>query len=674
MKKLLFYIIFLSFIALLASCGKEPNPKDIFQAYVQAWENNDFSSMYQYLCVESKKAISEKDFVQKYTGIYQGIKAKNIRIETDYPKTLKPDKEGILIVPFTVTIDTSAGEIKSSNRFSLKVDQLGDIKSWGFVWTSRMIFPNLGEDEKVRIEKKDGIRGEILDREGIPLAVNGVVAEIGIVPGKLGQDAASSKKQIAGILNIQSEVIDKKLSASYVKPDMFIPIRSISKDETAKINSLLKISGVMVNDKKSRVYPLKEKAAHLIGYIQSINAEELEKLSSEGYSKNDVIGKTGLEKIYEKTLRSESGAEIYIVDKSGKKKEILAKKEPKDGKDLKLTIDSSIQGTLYDELKADAGTGAAMHPKTGEVLALVSTPAYDPNSFILGMSDNEWKALNENPKKPLTNRFQKTFCPGSTFKPVTAAIALKTNKLNPDTIRNISGLKWQNDKKWGNYFVTRVSAYTEPANLINAMMHSDNIYFAQTALDIGIDDFLAEAKNFGIGEKIPFEYGLYNSQFTSDGTIKSEIQLADSGYGQGEILINPLHLAAIYSSFINKGNIISPYLEFKAEISPTVWKENVFSSDISDTVLQDLSQVIENPSGSGHQAYIKGIPIAGKTGTAEIKLNQEDKNGTELGWFAAMNTDNPRLMVLMMVEDVKNRGGSHYVVPMAKKIFEAFIK
>lgn len=163
------------------------------------------------------------------------------------------------------------------------------------------------------------------------------------------------------------------------------------------------------------------------------------------------------------------------------------------------------------------------------------------------------------------------------------------------------------------------------------------------------------------------------SQLDADGDIKDEIQLEDSGYGQGQILLNPLHLAVIYSSFVNSGNMIKPYLKYDGIGKAEIWKNNVFSKEIADIVLKDLIQVVENPGGTGHEdAYIPGLNLAGKTGTAEIKLSQGDVNGTELGWFAAVNTDNPNLLVIAMAQDVKERGGSHYVVPMVKKVFENF--
>jgi penicillin-binding protein len=266
------------------------------------------------------------------------------------------------------------------------------------------------------------------------------------------------------------------------------------------------------------------------------------------------------------------------------------------------------------------------------------------------------------------------YCPGSSFKPITAAIALNSKKLDPQSVKDIKGLAWQKDKSWGNYYINRVKAYDKPSNLLNALVYSDNIYFAQLALDIGEDTFKSETVNFGIGEKVPFDFELTASQFDSDGILRNQIQLADSGYGQGEVLMNPLHLALIYSAFVNGGNIPKPKLTFSENPTAGFWKENVISSETAKLIAKDLEQVVKSPEGTGHQAFMKNLPLAGKTGTAEIKMNKADKNGTELGWFAAVNTENPALLAVVMVEDVKTRGGSHYAVPIVKKVFQSYFK
>lgn len=640
-------------------------PTDKLTEYINYLNQKDYEKMYELTDAETKQKISEDDFILRNKNIYEGIQASNIKVEVkDVQKSTTE-----ATVNYIMNMDTLCGNLEFTNSITMSKD-IG--KDYMIKWGSQVIFPDLTDNDKVRVETIKSKRGDILDRNNVKLATDSVSSNVGIIPGNLGDDKEKSINDIAKLLETTPDYIDKQLNASYVKPDMFIPIKSIPYGDD-RIPSLLNVSGVKINDKDSRVYPLGEQAAHLTGYVQTINSDELEKHKDEQYTESSLIGKAGIEKAFEDTLRGIDGAEIYIQSNTGDKKKTIITKDVKDGTDLKLTIDSNMETLLYNQLGSDKGASVAMNPNTGEVLALVSTPSYNPNDFALGMSNDKWNSLNNDPNKPLYNRFQATLVPGSSFKPITAAIGVDTKKIDPNADKSINGLSWQKSNSWGSYSVTRVEAYNGPSNLLNALVYSDNIYFAQAALDIGTDTFKNKLISFGFADKIPFEYPLYNSQFTNDNKdFKSEVQLADSGYGQGEVLVNPVHLTSLYTMFENDGNILTPYLTYQSNPQSKIWKANVVAKESSDLVLQDLIQVVENPAGTGHGAYTNGLTIAGKTGTAEIKASQTDVNGTELGWFIGMTTNKTpnNLLVSMMVEDVKNRGGSHYVVPKVKKALE----
>lgn len=644
--------------------NKAHKPEYKLTEYVNLINSKDYEKMYELIDNDIKKKVTKEDFIARNKNIYEGIKASDIKIEVK-----KVDnKTNEAVIDYDTTMNTLGGELKFSNSV-IMTRELG--KDYTLKWNSKAIFPELNDNDKVRVKTLKAKRGDIIDRNGIKLATDSFSSNVGIVPGSLGESKDKSITEIANLLEVSVDYIYKQLSASYVKPDMFIPLKAIPYGDD-RISSLAKIPGVQVNDKDARIYPLGIKAAHLTGYIQTINADEIEKHKDEEYNENSLIGKAGLEKTYEESLRAIDGAEIFIQSKEGEKRTSLITKEPKDGTDLKLTIDSEIQSLLYGQLEKDKGLSVAMNPNTGEVLALVSTPAYNPNDFVLGMSNDKWNSLNNDPNKPMYNRFQGTATPGSSFKPITAVVGLDTKKIDPNVDKKITGLSWKKSGSWGNYSVTRVSDYGSPSNLANALIYSDNIYFAQAALDIGKDTLKDKLNSFGFSDKIPFEYPLYNSQFSSDKSFKTEVQLADTGYGQGEVLLNPVHLAALYTMFQNDGNILTPYIEYKQIPESKVWKQNAVSKEAANLVLQDLVQVVENQNGTGHQAFTSGITIAGKTGTAEIKASQDDTKGTELGWFVGMTTNKGKnnLLVVMMAEDVKDRGGSHYVVPKVKKALE----
>lgn len=661
-------------VMLLSSCSKGPTPEESFRAYVADWNEQNFTAMYERLATETKEQMTQEDFVERYDNIYSGIEVHNLKVEPQIPEELEPDENGEVHIPFDVSMETLAGLIQFSHEGTLIEEEREEERGWFVVWDEQMIFPQLEPGDKVRAETLKAERGEITDRNGSGLAVNGTVVSIGIVPGQLGENEPDAKSQLAEQLDISVEQIDEKLGAAWVKPDLFVPIDTLPHDDQ-RISKLMEIPGVTKQDVSARVYPYGEAAAHLTGYVGEINSEELEKLEDKGYSQHDVLGKSGLEQVFEERLRGEDGGVITITDEAGEQKEVLAEKQPKNGEDIQLTVDMVLQESLYEQLKGDAGTAAAIHPKTGEVLALVNSPAYDPNLFVLGLSEEQWTEWNDDPEKPLLNRFAQAYAPGSAFKPITAAIGLKTGAVDPEEERNISGMTWKADSSWGDYYVTRVTDPGKPVNLRDAFIYSDNIYFAQTALDIGEDAFLEEAKAFGIGEEIPFIYPIETSKLAGEDGIQSEIQLADTGYGQGQVTMSALHFALTYTPLVNEGNMLAPQLEMKeGEMSAQVWHEQVMSAETADLLLNNLIQVVESPNGTANDAKISGLTIAGKTGTAELKQSKDDETGKENGWFVAFDTEDPQLLIAMMVEDVKDRGGSHYPLLKVKQVMGDFLQ
>ncbi len=637
-------------------------PENKWQEYVELLKNKDYDKMYDLVDSTAQAKISREDFIARNQNIYEGIEAKDIDITIS---SIEKDGNDTLI-NYNTKMNTIAGNLEFDN--SVKVaSELG--KGHTIKWTSKNIFPDLGENDKVRVKTIKGRRGNITDRNGELLATDSYLSNVGIVPGKLGDDKTENISRIAEILKCSTDSINKALSADYVTDDMFIPIKDIPYGD-ARVVELLKIPGVMIKEKDSRVYPHGVETAHLTGYVQAISAEELEENKDNDYTADSLMGKSGLEKMYEDTLRGIDGAEIYIQNSEGEKKSVVLCKDAKNGDDLRLTIDLNIQKNVNEQLGSDKGCAVVMNPDNGEILALASTPSYDPNEFILGMSQEKWDSLNNNNDKPLYNRFQGTCVPGSSLKPIIAAIGIDSGIVNPDDVRRIEGLAWQKDSSFGNYYVTRTTSIGE-VNLESALVYSDNIYFAQIATEMGSSILEDKLKSFGFDEKIPFEFALYNSQISNDGKIKEGVQLADTGYGQGEVMVNPVHLTSMYTMFLNEGSIVGPHLIADNDSSLRPWKENAVSKETSEEILKDLIQIVENPTGTGHQAYTPGLKIAGKTGTAEIKNTQNDTSGTELGWFVGMTPEcENKLVVSMMIEDVKDRGGSHYVVPKVKEIIE----
>ena len=656
-------------LGLLAGCGKKTEqPEELLTEYIDFLNQEDYADMYGFLTEEAQETTDKETYVNRYKNIYGGIEASDVRIDIADEGGKKDEKAETQRVKYTLTMDTIAGELSFDTVAIFTKNEDGDYK---MSWDSQDIFPNLYNEDTVKVVTTQAKRGNIYDRNQVELAREGVASSVGLVPGKLPEDRDGAIAQLSELLEISTEKIEKALSAGWVRDDTFVPLRTVAKDAMDLKEKLLEIPGVMISDTKVRFYPFGEKAAQLTGYVQNITAEELEKRAGQGYNRNSIIGKAGAERIYEEQLRPKDGYTIQILNQLGEVKDTVLEKLAEDGQDVKLAIDITLQQYLYQEMEGDEGCAVAMDPTTGAVRALVSTPAYDPNDFVMGYTSSAWDALNSDEAQPLYNRYLAAWTPGSSFKPVVAALGLTEGTLDPDEDVKNDGLKWQKDSSWGDYYVTTLVDYPVK-NLENALVHSDNIYFAKAACAMGTDGFTKGLASLGFGEELPFEFTATASSFGSDGKIASETELADSGYGQGKVLVNPIHLSVIYSALVNGGDMVKPCL-LDSE-SASCWKEGVFTKEAADTVLADLYQVVENSAGTAHSAQRDAFRMAGKTGTAELKTSREDTEGQELGWFVgicAENTEKP-LLITMMIEDVKGRGGSHYVIPKVMKGFDEY--
>ena len=614
----------------------------VLRSYFDMLNNKDYKGAYK--LVETN--LSENEFVDRVKNIYEGIEAKDISITvTANSKIEKEDntaEDYESTVSYTNSMNTVLGKISFGNSVIVKNTKDG----FKIVWNSKVIFPELEDSEKVRVDTIAAKRGIIYDRNGMSLAKNGEIYQAGIVVGKV--DETTDYDKIASILQIDKNDILKRLDDNKENIGMFIPLKKFSRDEQNIKTELLKIKGVLISDQYSRVYPYKEACSILIGYAL------------------DGDGKTGIEASFNKKLKGEDGIRIY-AEKDGVKTKTLFEKKVKDGDDIKLTIDGELQERVYNQFKDDQAAIVIMNYKTGELLALVSAPAVDANRFIVGLTEQEWNDIQNDKKTPLYNRFLASYAPGSSIKPIVGSIGLSRGDFKKDDSFGESVEKWQKDSSWKDMYITTLETYKGDTNLRNALIWSDNIYFAKAALKIGIPGFKDGLEKLGFNKKIEYEEDIAESTY---GNIDSELALANSGFGQNEMLVNPIHMASIYSSYANNGDMIKPYIIYRdnPESNKKIYKQDIINSEIADEIKEDLKAIVEE--GTAKDCKIQGKTIYGKTGTAEIKKNQEDNEGTETGWFDSFDEEGH--LVIAICQDVKNLGGSHYVVNKVKTIYESF--
>jgi cell division protein FtsI/penicillin-binding protein 2 len=652
-------IIFSLFAALwLSGCGGPAAPEERLAEYVDAWNKGDFDHMYTYFSAETKQNMNKEAFVERYEKLMNDLEIESSSVELPDEEDVQKDNDQTARLPFSAEISTIAGVIPFKKEAVMKLEETEEGEAWLIDWDPSYFLPELEEGDKVRIQTLKGERGRIFDRNGSSLAVNGTAVQIGATAGEMDD---AGKQQLADVLQLSVEEINKELTQSWVQDGYFVPLKTVAETEEGLIQKAMAIQGATTSAKAVRVYPYGASAAHLTGYVGDVNAEELKE--NEGYKEGDQIGKRGLEQLFEKELRETDGVQIFI-EKEKQEPIVMAKTEPQNGQDMQMTINAELQKQLYAEMDGEAGTASAVNPKTGEVLAELSSPSFDPNEFARGITGDRYKELQENPLQPLLNRFAAAYSPGSTIKPITAAVAMKAGKLDPAAGKKIEGLQWQKDSSWGNYRVTRVSTSAAPVTLESALVASDNIYFAMTALNTGTEQMKSGLNAFGFGEKFPFMYPLRNSQLSNSGEFDSDIMLADTGYGQGEVLTNMTHLASAYGTFLNGGTMMKPILLMEED--PSVWKKEFVTEEQAAAIRKGLRGVVEK--GTAKAANIEGMSISGKTGTAEIKAEQ-GTTGKENGLFVAYDANQPDFVLALLVEDTAKQGGSKLAVDNAAGLF-----
>ncbi|MBG7963362.1 penicillin-binding transpeptidase domain-containing protein [Enterococcus faecium] len=607
------------------------------EQFVQALNKGDYNKAAEMTSKKAanKSALSEKEILDKYQNIYGAADVKGLQISN-----LKVDKKDDSTYSFSykAKMNTSLGELKD---LSYKGTLDRNDGQTTINWQPNLVFPEMEGNDKVSLTTQEAARGNIIDRNGEPLATTGKLKQLGVVPSKLGDggEKTANIKAIASSFDLTEDAINQAISQSWVQPDYLVPLKIID-GATPELPA-----GATIQEVDGRYYPLGEAAAQLIGYVGDITAEDIDK--NPELSSNGKIGRSGLEMAFDKDLRGTTGGKLSITDADGVEKKVLIEHEVQNGKDIKLTIDAKAQKTAFDSLGGKAGSTVATTPKTGDLLALASSPSYDPNKMTNGISQEDYKAYEENPEHPFISRFATGYAPGSTFKMITAAIGLDNGTIDPNEVLTINGLKWQKDSSWGSYQVTRVSSDVSQVDLKTALIYSDNIYAAQETLKMGEKKFRTGLDKFIFGEDLDLPISMNPAQISNEDSFNSDILLADTGYGQGELLITPIQQAAMYSVFTNNGTLVYPKLIADKE---TKDKKNVISETAVQTIVPDLREVVQDVNGTAHSLSALGIPLAAKTGTAEIKEKQDVK-GQENSFLFAFNLDNQGYMMVSMLEN-----------------------
>ena len=621
-------------VAIIMIYSNFSSPARVIRAFYKDVNNHKYEELYN--LVETD--MSKEEFTNKMKSVYDGMEVSSAWVTI----SINLKNSDVVNLKYVTNLNTVAGKLTFSNKSTLvKVNGKYKIK-----WDNSFLYPKLKNNQKIRVSTLKAKRGAIYDRNKNILAKDAKAYSIGIVAGKIKSD--DDLRAISKLLNITYKDIKAELAKPYVVDGTFVHLKNIDREQQELKTALLKIPAVKIIDYDIREYPYNEKLSTLLGFVQ-----------------NDD-GKSGLELTFNSQLKGLNGCEIY-VDDDGINVDTILKKDRVNGKNIDLTIDVKLQELIYEKFKDVESATVAMNYTTGEILALVSTPSYETNKISLGISDNEWNEIVNNKKKPLFTRFLSKYTPGSTMKPIVAAIGLDTDSFTDIENFGKSVKSWQKDSSWKDFYVTTLEVYNGESNLEKALIHSDNVYFAKAALKIGKNLFKQELDRYGFNKPLNFEQ---NTDISVYGNIDSEAKLAVSGFGQGEMEVNPIFMAKIYSAFANNGNAVTPYiLQKEGNDQNTVNSVNLIKPLTADKIKNDLKKVIDE--GTGKLAKIDGKNLYGKTGTAEIKMTKDDKSGEEIGWFNVF--DDNKLLIVNMVENAKKLNGSKFSVKNLREVFDKYV-
>jgi len=559
-------------------------------------------------------------------------------------------------------------------------------------------FLELSMNNATRLIKAPAPRGVVYDRVGVKIAENRPGFDLYIVPEDV-KDWPKTKEMLTKLVQIDEEEINEALEKSSKRPP-FQAVKlkeDLSWEETVRIESFkFELPGLMLDVSPKRSYVFGEATAHLLGYLGEISEKELKEREDEGlYSSGDLIGKYGLEKYFESDLRGIDGGKELEVDALGRKIRVVNWIPPYPGNNMKLTIDIKAQVAAWASLHDKVGAVVAMDPKTGKVLAMVSTPGFDPNTLSSRITREEWRAIIENPLNVLNNRaIQGQYPPASTYKPIHAAAALEEGVITPET-KIYSGPSF--------WFAGR--AYRDwkeeghgSINVHRAIVESSDTFFYQVGLKLGIDRLADYTKRFGFGTKtgVPLhgeKSGLVPSSEWKRKVYKVkwyEGETISVSVGQGYMLTTPLQLLNAYAAIANGGTLWRPIIveeittpegKVISRAEPEKRGELGISEKTMSHVRDGLRGVTHDEGGTARfLSRTTDLKIAGKTGTAQVaRLIKRTKNIESIAykyrdhaWFAGFAPyDDPQIAVVVIVEH--GGFGASAAAPVAREVFKAYL-
>ncbi len=651
-----------------------PQPDSVAQAFFSAFEKTDTGAMYALLTPDSQQRISVTDFDAVYRHVLNQTTTLNLSVVPE-------------------AISTQADRAQANFRTTWHTGLFGDMETehtmnlrfvagrWGVVWEPMLLMPQLGYGITLVLQEEPVARGKILAADEIPLATNGQVISVGVVPGQL-QNRAETISALSQLLSIDAAEISAKIDAA--QPDWYVPLGEIDLATASAAGELLTESpGIDASAHSARDYPQGDTAAHIVGVLGAIPAEKLNSFRKMGYRGDEMIGQTGLEAWGEPFLAGKRGGRLITVTPSGVEKEELAVAKAVPGGNIHLHLNVPLQQRAEALLGNRRGAIVAMKP-TGELLAMATYPRFFPQSFAAGIDAHTWNSLLNNPDRPLVNRAaQSAYPPGSVFKIVSMAAAMEKLDMSPETTFFCSGtwygLGENNPKKcWletGHGTISLRDGLTQSCDVV--------FYEVGKALYEADPTLLPEmARAFGLGQPtgilgVDEAVGIVPDEAWKQSALNEPMYVGDMvnmAIGQGYLLTTPLQVAQMVAAIAAQGNGYRPQIIerlnsrdagdqfFPAEIARQV--------PITPFTLANIQQgmfgVAHGRHGTARKAFDGvGFSVAGKTGTAETGIDAPH------AWFAGYApADAPQVVIAVMLENAGE--GSEEAAPLFRQMAESY--
>jgi penicillin-binding protein 2 len=540
-------------------------------------------------------------------------------------------------------------------------------------------FLDASDKNRIRVRPIAAPRGILFDRHGVALVDNRPAFTLSLIPHELPRDLQERDAvlgRVAALLRIP--FVELSESVAKVAPDSFLPVRvrrGLALEDMAKVEEWkLELPGVIVEVEPQRAYPSSRFAAHLLGYVREASDEQLKQGR---YRRGDMVGQSGLERLLDEHLRGRDGGERIEVDALGRPVRLIQQNDPVPGAQVITTIDRRIQEAAETAMEGRAGAVVVMDPRTGDLLAMVSTPAFEIDRFTGSIDRAAWLRVVQHPDHPLLNRVLQTqYAPGSIFKIVIAAAGLQESVLTPVDRVHCTGdfqLGTRTFRDWKEEGHGTV-------DLRGALAESCNVYFYEAGLKIGGPTIVKYARAFGFGQASGVELGgerfgvLPRPGARRGRDAWQPGDVVNLSIGQGQLAVTPLQVAKFMGAVANGGVLWKPRLVQRIERPErgVVWADSgkvMGHVELSPVVWaylrQGLMAVVQ--SGTGVSARIPGLDIAGKTGTSQTITNSKAEKGQDHAWFAAYApARDPEVVVVVIVE--RGGRGGQVAAPIVRRI------